>query len=98
MTLTVPRAAADRFRAACRKCHPGRRGPDPPVRLTAAGGTLTLFASFGELGLALRVGPEVGLPEEDAPESPPVPEVTAAMPPGFPAALHEAGRTASREA
>jgi hypothetical protein len=54
--IALARADARRFRAAARRgCPNGRpKGPAPPVRVTAEGGTLTLTAHLGEVVVALR--------------------------------------------
>jgi len=145
--IALSRADVRRFRLAARRCAPnGRsRGPAPPVRLTADGGTVTLAANLGEVVIALRTTPprpsngSLTLPLteleqlegtgpgvvtlaragrsaatarwEDGPAPrtasiecltcelawPEEPAHLIAMSPTFPAALHEAGRSAARE-
>jgi hypothetical protein len=61
MPLVIPPTAARAFRAAVGKCRAARsRDPAVPVLVRARAGTLTLFASLGEVGLALTVTDAIG--------------------------------------
>jgi hypothetical protein len=55
--IALSRADVRRFRLVARRCVPnGRpRGPAPPVRIAAAGDTVTLAAHYGEVVVALTV-------------------------------------------
>ena len=54
--IVISRADLRRFRTVARRCAPsGRpRGPSPPARVSARGGTVTLAAHLGDGVVALR--------------------------------------------
>jgi hypothetical protein len=61
MALVIPPAAARTFRVVASKCRATRaRDPALQVHARVRAGTLTLFASFGEVGLALTVPDQAG--------------------------------------
>jgi hypothetical protein len=61
MPLAIPPAAARAFRVVAGKCR-ATRARDPALQVLARtrAGTLSLFASFGEVGLALTVPDQIG--------------------------------------